>query len=72
VGGDAVVYVDPDNIEGMTEAIETLLREEKVRQGWSQAGQLQAQRFSWSSTADRTEAVYAMITSADRITGQRR
>jgi glycosyltransferase involved in cell wall biosynthesis len=70
VGGDAVVYVEPDNIEGMAEAIETLLREEKVRQGWSHAGRLQAQRFSWRITADRTQAVYAMITSANRTTGK--
>jgi glycosyltransferase involved in cell wall biosynthesis len=61
VGGAAGLYVEPDDVPGIAEAIEQLLRNEKQRRQWIEAGQLQASRFSWSSTAVRTRVVYEEI-----------
>jgi glycosyltransferase involved in cell wall biosynthesis len=61
VGGDAVVYVEPDDVEGMVVATERLIRDEAWRARLIQAGRLRAQSFSWRRTAEGTRLVYESL-----------
>ncbi len=62
VGGDAVLYFDPNNTEDMAEKISTILNYDtmtyhsRVKQGLAQA-----QKFSWEKTAQETIKVYEKI-----------
>jgi len=61
VGGDAVLYVHPHDVEGLAEQIrlaveDTTLREQMVRRGRERASQ-----FSWRRTAELTCDVYNEI-----------
>jgi glycosyltransferase involved in cell wall biosynthesis len=66
VGGAAVIYIEPDDLAGMSEAAEKLMREENLRHKWTEAGRLQAARFSWGATARLTKAVYGEILTRPR------
>jgi glycosyltransferase involved in cell wall biosynthesis len=54
VGGDAAVYVDPNDPAAIANAIETLLADDDARERMSRAGVDRATRFSWQRTADGT------------------
>ena len=59
VAGDAVLYFDPEDSQGMTTAIERLLEDEALRARLREAGPAQAAKFSWAKTAAGTVASYA-------------
>lgn len=61
VGGDAVLYFDPKN--GMTEAINRLLKSSQLRKELSEKGIEQAKNFTWEKTAILTHAVYEKVLS---------
>lgn len=50
VGGEAVVYVDPYDVEGMTKSMESLLVDETARQELIEKGKGQVRKFSWEKT----------------------
>jgi glycosyltransferase involved in cell wall biosynthesis len=50
VGGEAVIYVDPDNVDEMQSALTTVLNP-KVRQDLIAKGADQAAKFSWAKMA---------------------
>jgi glycosyltransferase involved in cell wall biosynthesis len=52
VGGDAVLYVDPDNGQGWREAITGLARNEGLRESLSAKGKRRAALFSWKRSAE--------------------
>lgn len=58
VGGDAALYVEPDDIAGLTEALRQGLLDETWRQTAIERGLSQAQSFSWQQCAEDTIAVY--------------
>ena len=58
VGGDAVVYVSPNNPEQLAYEIDRLLDSEKLRNEYIQKGFEQSSKFSWDKTAQMTEDVY--------------
>lgn len=47
VGGDAVRYFDPENLEDMANKIFEILSDDKLQHRMSEAGKIQAQKFSW-------------------------
>lgn len=58
VGGDAVRYFNPTDVEEMAEAIAAVWRDEALRMEMGKRGLAQAARFSWARTAEETMAVY--------------
>jgi glycosyltransferase involved in cell wall biosynthesis len=51
VGGDAVVYVDPTDVDGIRRAIEHLLASEQERNALGERASRRAAEFSWNRTA---------------------
>lgn len=51
VGGDAVLYVDSRSDEQLTDALKSLLEDEKLRERYAAKGLKQAEQFSWPRTA---------------------
>jgi len=51
VGGQAVLYVHPDDREALARSIKKLLHEKELREHLSEDGRLVAERFSWQAFA---------------------
>lgn len=58
LGGTAAQYFDPADTGSMSEAIQSVLADESLRQAMRQAGFQQAALFSWDRAARETIAVY--------------
>jgi glycosyltransferase involved in cell wall biosynthesis len=58
LGGDAVCYFDPQNVEEMATVIQKVWCDAGLRQKMRQQGFVQAARFSWDRTAEETMRVY--------------
>lgn len=58
VGGDAVLYVEPNDVGALTETIDRLLGSESLRAEYASRGLARAKQFSWDKTAELTEQVY--------------
>jgi glycosyltransferase involved in cell wall biosynthesis len=61
VGGDAAVYVDPDDAAGLAGAVDRLLQDQNWRHKRIEAGYAQCARFRWSKTAEATRVVYERL-----------
>ena len=57
-GGAAATYLGPNDSEGWARAIDMLVRDPLLRRDRVAAGYAQAARFSWTTTAEQTAAVY--------------
>jgi glycosyltransferase involved in cell wall biosynthesis len=66
VCGDAAVYVDPLSEDSMVAAMRDLWLSPSRREALSWRGRARAKKFSWTSFADETWAVY------ERVLGGRR
>jgi glycosyltransferase involved in cell wall biosynthesis len=65
VGGDAVVYVNPEDPEDIARAIEQVLSHEELRQGLIERGLCRAEWFGdWKRVARQTLAVYQSAAAA--------
>lgn len=53
VGGDAVVYCDPNNIENIRDSIKNILEDDGLRKTNIQRGYDQLKQFSWDDSAKR-------------------
>lgn len=58
VGGEAAVYVEPDDTPGFVKAMEHLLTDVPARGSWGRAGRTRAEAFSWKITAAQTRTAY--------------
>lgn len=63
VGGDAAIFVDPSSTEEISEAIHTLLSDEKLRKENIKKGLKRAEMFSWKNTAKEVLDIYHRITN---------
>ena len=61
VGGDAVAYFDPENVNEMTAVLHHLLTDKEEYHHRQQLGFVQAAQFSWNRTAQETIAVYDQL-----------
>lgn len=61
VAGEAGTYIDPNSTESIQEAIERLLKDDKLREKKVQLGIKQVQKFSWEETARKTLEVLERI-----------
>ena len=57
VVGDAAEFFDPEDVGGMTVAIDRLLKDSKLRRSLSRRAIERVKAFSWESTAEKTLAV---------------
>jgi glycosyltransferase involved in cell wall biosynthesis len=58
VGGDAAMYFDPSDVEGISDAIARVVSDADLRSSMIAAGHDQANRFSWRSCAEATLSAY--------------
>ncbi len=58
VAGDAALMVDPDDDEGLAEALERALDDGELREALKANGLERARRFTWEECAAKTYAVY--------------
>ncbi|MEO7271738.1 MAG: glycosyltransferase, partial [Vicinamibacterales bacterium] len=61
VTGDAAVLLDPDDVEGWTDAIAHVLGDRRFAAALGEAGARRAATFSWRRTAEQTAAVYQRL-----------
>jgi glycosyltransferase involved in cell wall biosynthesis len=52
VGGDAVIYVNPQSVESITNAMISLYRDARLRNQLVEKSKLQREKFTWEKTAD--------------------
>jgi glycosyltransferase involved in cell wall biosynthesis len=53
-GGDAALYVDPENVDDIAEKMKQLVKDEKLRKKLAEKGHEQVKKFSWEKTARET------------------
>lgn len=53
-GGDAALYVDPENVDDIAEKMTKLVKDKDLRKELSEKGKKQAAKFSWEKTAKET------------------
>jgi glycosyltransferase involved in cell wall biosynthesis len=58
LGGEAVLYFDPDDTAAIADAITTLFRDVGLRSRLAEAGPMQARKFTWEATARGTIQSY--------------
>lgn len=58
IGGDAAVFVEPQNAQALADAVRRVLDDERVRVKLSEAGERRAHGFTWARTAELTRQVY--------------
>jgi glycosyltransferase involved in cell wall biosynthesis len=63
VGGEAVLYVDPDDAKGLAGVMVSLLENANLRRQLTESGRNRARDFSWQATALGTLAAYRQILS---------
>lgn len=54
VGGDAVLYFDPQNPEEMAKTMQTVLKSDKIKAELIKKGHNRVKEFSWEDTCQRT------------------
>ena len=64
VAGEAALYFDPNDVEGITRAIETLLSDDALRARLRKAGPARARGFTWERTAQATLESYRRAAAA--------
>lgn len=64
VGGDAVLYVDPHDVNQLKDAMVRMSQDDTLRQGLIEAGFRQKEKFSWDKTARLLwESIHTCATS---------
>lgn len=61
VGGDAVIYIDPNDTESIAKSMERILTENGLADHLSKAGLEQAKKFSWKKMASEIIEEYEKI-----------
>jgi glycosyltransferase involved in cell wall biosynthesis len=62
-GGDAALYVDPENVDDIAEKITRLLIDKKLREELIEKGKKQVHKFSWEKSAKETLDVLEQFAS---------
>jgi glycosyltransferase involved in cell wall biosynthesis len=68
IGGDAVRYFDPVDVEGMARALSDLLVNQRLRAELAKAGRARARSFTWERTARETVESYERAWAASART----
>lgn len=62
-GGDAALYVDPENVDEITAKIKQLLTDDELRNSLIAKGKEHIKKFSWDKAAEQTLAVLEGVAS---------
>lgn len=60
-GGEAAVYINPESVDDITQNLEKVLSDKKLRQEIIQKGFQQIKKFSWENCAKQTLEVYEEV-----------
>jgi len=69
VVGDAALQVSPLDVEALADAMERLLRDDRLRADLRERGLEQARQFSWEKAARQTVEVYHRVVAARKEAG---
>ncbi len=61
IGGDAVITVDPLDVEKMAEVMHNVLTDRTLSQEMTEKGLIRAKEFTWGKMVEQTEDLYAKI-----------
>lgn len=61
VGGEAVLYVDPQKVTEITDNLKEVMRDGKLRKDLARRSLIQAKKFSWKKCAEQTADVYRRV-----------
>ena len=61
VGGEAAMYVDPNNLEQMKKTLKRVLKDKDLQKNMVNKGFNQVKKFSWEKTAAETAKVYSLL-----------
>lgn len=61
VAGEAAIYVDPGDVQGLCTQMEKVLQDKVLQRRLSNMGQTQASDFSWRMTAEKTLQVFHKV-----------
>jgi glycosyltransferase involved in cell wall biosynthesis len=61
VAGDSALYIDPNNIQGMTDTFNEVINNESLRKKLIEKGTRRLDEFSWQKTAEQTYRVYESV-----------
>jgi glycosyltransferase involved in cell wall biosynthesis len=61
--GDAAIYFDPNDVNDLVSCLDTLIKDQELRNNLSTKGYLQVRQYSWKKMAKETLAVYQQIFS---------
>jgi glycosyltransferase involved in cell wall biosynthesis len=64
--GEAVLFIDPTDVNALAEALHRVLTDEELRQNMSRQGLARAAQFSWSASAQKLLAVYEKVASSSK------
>jgi len=63
IGGDAPLYVDPNDADGIGSTIEILVGDQQKRKHAIETGRAQARKYTWKNTAHTTFEAYTQVLS---------
>lgn len=63
VGGDAPIYVDPQDVSDIKVKLRKVMEDKNLRQDLIKKGFIQAKKFSWHKCASETAEVYRRLTN---------
>jgi glycosyltransferase involved in cell wall biosynthesis len=61
VGGDSILYVDPYDVENITQAMYRILTDANLRKNLSNQGLERAKLFNWSQTAQNVRQIFYQL-----------
>ncbi len=67
VGGGAVEFIDPLEVESIEQALVRLATDEELRRNLASEGPARAGRFSWQKAAQATLGVYRSVLAGSRV-----
>ena len=63
--GDAALYCEPEDVDGLAQATESVLMDESLRKGMVDKGFMHIKRFDWVENAKQVMNIYQSIHSGD-------
>jgi len=63
IGGNGVIYFNPEDSDDLAEKIKTVLQNKELRENLIKRGKLQSAKFSWHDTVTKTLKVYESCNS---------
>ncbi|BBI36175.1 glycosyltransferase family 4 protein [Cohnella abietis] len=65
VAGEAGIYIDPDKVQELTQAMRRLSVESGLRESLIDLSKIQAEKFSWNKAADQLLEIYEKVMVED-------